>query len=38
MKLAIEKLGSVSKVTRDYSGNYLWDAYVYDFRKHRPYG
>ena len=38
MKLAIVQLGRVSKVTRDYSGDFLWDAFVYDYRKHRPFG
>jgi hypothetical protein len=38
MKLAIVRLGPVSKVTRDYSGNFIWDGFVYDYRKHRPWG
>jgi hypothetical protein len=36
MKLTIVKIGSVSSLTKDYSGNYAWDGYVYDFKKYQP--
>jgi hypothetical protein len=37
MKLTIVQLGSASKVTRDWSGNFAWDGLVYDYRKIYPW-
>jgi hypothetical protein len=38
MKLAISEIGSFTRLTKDYSGNWGWDAYVYDFRKYVGWG
>ena len=34
MKLTIAEIGSVTGLTKDYSGNYGWDQFVYDFKKY----
>ena len=38
MKRTVIKLGAVSRVTKDYSGNFWWDSVVYDYRKYRTWG
>jgi hypothetical protein len=38
MKLTIVEIGSVARLTKDYSGNFFWDAFVYDFKKYAPWG
>jgi hypothetical protein len=38
MKLTIVELGSASRVTKDYSGNFAWDGFIYDYRKYRIWG
>jgi hypothetical protein len=37
MKLKVTELGSASKTTRDFSGNFAWDQLMYDFRTHKPW-
>jgi hypothetical protein len=37
MKLTIVEIGSVTGLTKDYSGCCGWDQFVYDFRKHLPW-
>jgi hypothetical protein len=38
MKYSIVKLGAASKVTKDFTGNWAWDAIVYDYRTRRWWG
>jgi hypothetical protein len=38
MKSRFAELGSVKKVTRDYTGTLAWDAIMYDFRKYWNWG
>lgn len=38
MKLTLVELGSASKVTRDWTGNFAWDALVYDYQKRKHWG
>jgi len=36
MKLTLIRLGPVSVVTKDYSGNFAWDDPVYEFFRRVP--
>ena len=36
MKFTIVEIGSVTGITKDYSGNDGWDGFVYDFKKWLP--
>jgi hypothetical protein len=38
MKLTIVELGSASKVTRDWTGNFAWDGLTFDYSKRRHWG
>lgn len=38
MKQRIVKLGSATRRTKDFSGFYTWDAFLFDFRRMRPWG
>ena len=37
MKRTPTSLGTVSRVTRDYSGNFFWDNLIWDYQKYRPW-
>jgi hypothetical protein len=37
MKLTLIEIGRAIKLTRDYSGDFAWDAFAYDYRKYLPW-
>jgi hypothetical protein len=38
MKLSVKMLGSITRATRDFSGDFWWDNLLFDFYKRRPPG
>jgi hypothetical protein len=38
MKHKLVKLGSASVVTRDWTGDFVWDGLVYQYQKRYPWG
>ena len=37
MNRKLEKLGSATSATKDFTGFYAWDGFLYDFRKWKSY-